>query len=156
MVTAMSTTRGLLVGIALLWLAACFGQSIAADPSEGNDVAAIRNIIGSQWDRPESKVDVGPVVVTGDHAIAGWTQGDHGGRALLSRANGKWRVVLCAGDALKQADTLQQTGIAASIAAKLSSDLIAAEMDVPAERLARFASFKGLVEMPEKGHDEGQ
>ena len=65
----------------------------------------------------------------------------------FAETTGKWRVFLCAGDALKQAETLEQTGIVAAEAEALAAKLAAAEKTVPAERLALFASFKGLVEM---------
>ena len=43
---------------------------------------------------------VDPVVVEGDHAIAGWVQGDMGGRAHLRRKGHDWQLVLCSGDPL--------------------------------------------------------
>lgn len=151
MVTATASARRLFgwAGIALLGLAGCFGQSIAPATPEASDVTAIRSVIGSQWNRPGSKVDIGPVVVASDYAIAGWTQNDHGGRALLHR-EGEWRVVLCAGDALKQVDTLLQTGVAAAIADELVRKLKSSEKKLPDERLALLSSFRGLVEMPTK------
>jgi hypothetical protein len=38
------------------------------------------------FDKPNETLSVGPVVVSGNHAVADWAQGDMGGRALLRRS----------------------------------------------------------------------
>jgi hypothetical protein len=70
-----------------------------AEPA-GADATAISQLLHGTFDRPNESLSVGPVVVSGDHAIADWSQGDMGGRALLRRKQGGWVVTLCAGDAI--------------------------------------------------------
>lgn len=115
-----------------------------------SDVSAIRYVIASQWDKPGAPVAVDPVVVVGGDAIAGWTQGTRGGRALLRRAEAGWKVVLCAGDALKQADALEQTGISQADAQALVAKLAMAEAALPPERVALFSTFQGLMQMDQE------
>ena len=72
-----------------LWLAtAIFHQPARA---EDDPAANIRSVMSGQFDRPDSRLNVGPVVVVADHAIAGWTQGDmEAGRCCEAKAtNGK-------------------------------------------------------------------
>ena len=133
--------------LALFLAAASFAQ---AGP---DDVAQIRHVIATQFDKPDHPVVIDPVIVEGDHAIAGWTQGEGGGRALLRRSEGKWRVVLCGGDALKGADAIAQTGIAAVPAATLAGRLAAAEKQLPPERRPLFSTFEGLMPMTSEGDD---
>ena len=135
----------------LLCLAVLAGGCAAQAASD--DAAEIRGVISTQFDKPDRPVVIDPVVVEGDDAIAGWTQGERGGRALLRRSEGKWRVVLCGGDALKGAEALAQTGIAAAPAAALAGKLAAAEKQLPPERLALFATFEGLMPMTSEGGD---
>ncbi len=49
----------------------------------------------STFDKPERRLVVELVVIERDVAIASWTQGETGGRALLRRKNGSWSVVMC-------------------------------------------------------------
>jgi len=116
-------------------------------PSQAKDEAAILGLMRSTWDRPDSRLDAGPVVVAGDSAVADWTQGSMGGRALLERRDGRWRVVLCAGDVLRSERGLGQVGLHPAIASTLASKLSQAERDVPAVRLAAMARFRGIVPM---------
>lgn len=82
-----------------------------------------------------------------DHAIASWTQGDRGGRALLRRTEFKWSVVLCSGDALKEAGNIAATGVPPETAARLAAELTATESAIPASRRAQFSRFEGTVTM---------
>jgi hypothetical protein len=47
------------------------------------------------FDEPDHRLEVAPVAVVGDNAVAGWVQGNQGGRALLRKRNGKWVLILC-------------------------------------------------------------
>jgi hypothetical protein len=104
-----------------------------ADPAA--DKLEIQKIMLSTWDKPESPLRVDPVVVVSDYAIAGWRQGDMGGRALLRRIAGEWTIVLCSGDALKSAETL--TKAPAAVAAALAKDLVEAERRLDPALVAR-------------------
>lgn len=122
----------------------------AAQPAEET---AIRQTIQSTWDTPQAQVDVNPVVVVGHHAVAGWTQGPRGGRALMRQGKeGRWSVAVCAGDGLKDPKVLESAGLSATEARQLSAAVVQAERGLPASRLAQFASFGGLVHMGQ--HDE--
>ena len=41
------------------------------------------------FNQPNNPLKINPIVVENDYAIAGWSQGDKGGRALLTNTNNK-------------------------------------------------------------------
>lgn len=131
-------------------LAACSGSPEPAGTQA--DAKAIAAQMHGTWDRPDSPLDVGPIVVHKDYAIAGWTQGSMGGRALLKREHGSWSTILCAGDGMRGADGLAAVGLPMDDAEALSRKLIQAEDSVSADRLARMAEFRGIVRMKTSGH----
>ena len=117
------------------------------------DEAAIQQVLMTTWDQPQTKLEVGPIVVGPTHAIAGWTQGQRGGRALMVKnKEGQWRVAACGGDALKSAKTLESAGIPAGQAKALSQSLAQAERNLPAHRVALFATFGSLAHMDGGAH----
>lgn len=126
----------------------------ASVPARLHAEQAIRHLMMHTFDRPETPLTVDPVVVRGDHAVAGWTQGTGGGRALLARdpARAAWRIVLCAGDGLRDVAMLQASGVPAADARALAQALAAAEADLPAEQRTRFSSFQGVVHVDAQGH----
>ncbi|WP_439542789.1 copper uptake system-associated protein [Hyphomicrobium sp.] len=132
-------------------LLACAGMALSGAipfPSPAlahDDAASIREVIGSTWDKPGSKVETRPVVVSGDHAVASWTQGDRGGRALLRRNGGIWTVALCSGDPLRSAGWLAEAGVPHADADRMANALATAEALEPAERRAKFSLFEGTV-----------
>ena len=65
-------------------VAAVASLSCAAAPV---DAQQIRSLISKTYDHPGAIVQTAPVVVVDNHAIAGWTQGARGGRALLRKSN---------------------------------------------------------------------
>lgn len=84
-------------------------------------------------------------MVSGNHAIADWVQGEMGGRALLRSQRGVWAIVLCAGDSIKSRDALLKAGVPLADAERLASDLATAEAKLPPEKSAMFSRFDGLV-----------
>ena len=116
-----------------------------------DDVEGIRRLMAGMFDRPESRLSVDPIVAVDGHAIAGWSQGDMGGRALLRKAHGSWQLILCSGDPLKSADALTKMGLPVETATLLAARLAEAEAKIPAERLALFAKFDGIVMMDSSG-----
>ena len=40
-----------------------------------DDETNITQVILKQWDKPESRLNVAPIVVAADYAMVGWTQG---------------------------------------------------------------------------------
>lgn len=135
------------VMVALVAMCSLAGNAIA-----GPDDDAIRHVLMSTFDKPEARLVVDPVVTSGDHAIAGWSQGEMGGRALLRKKGHAWDIILCAGDDLKKADVLIKVGLPEADAKALSAALAAAEAKVPPDRLALFSKFEGLVMVGGDGH----
>lgn len=125
---------------------------------------AVRAVLMAAFDKPDQRLVVEPVVVAGDHAVADWSQGATGGRALLRRvvhrpieganagSTDGWIIVLCSGDGIRSADALVRTGIPRPAAAQLAAALTEAERHVAPERLALFATFEGTVLVEEGAH----
>lgn len=121
--------------------------AVVALPTHASDDAArIRAEINTQFDKPGYPVD--PIVVVDGYAVAGWTQERRGGRAPLRRSGDAWRITLCAGDALKRASGLRQTGMPAATARELETKLATVEATLPSDRLSLLSSFEGIMEMP--------
>lgn len=135
------------LSIALVALMILAGPALA-----GPDEDAVRHLLHATFDKPETKLVVEPVVVAAGYAIAGWTQGDMGGRALLQNRQGRWTLILCAGDGIKSTDALRQAGLAPDTANALAQALAKAEQTTSAERLAMFSRFEGLLRMDETGN----
>ncbi|MBX3521516.1 MAG: copper uptake system-associated protein [Xanthobacteraceae bacterium] len=122
--------------------------------AQGADEQEIVKAMKATFDRPDAPLIVDPVVVQGDAAIAGWSQQQTGGRAFLRKRKDRWLIVLCSGDQLKAADTLVTAGLSKVQAKELEVRLAVAEKSLPAERLALFAKFDGLVNVEEDRSDE--
>lgn len=135
----MITTRRSIVFAALV-LAAC-------SPAANADTAAIETLMRATWDRPDAPLDVGPVAVSGDHAVADWTQDEMGGRALLTKHEGQWRVVLCAGDSIRTAEGLEGVGVPDNTARALATQLANQERQTTPTRLAAISRFEGIMRM---------
>jgi hypothetical protein len=101
----------------------------------------IRTLVSTTYDQPGHKVETSPIVVANGYAIADWIQGDKGGRALLRRANGRWEIMACGGDGLKDVKTLGDAGIPRETATKLVLQLGRAEQSVTPDRVKRFGLF---------------
>lgn len=121
----------------VLGLWSCALSAFAA----GDAIEVIRQVIGTSYDKPGEPVRTDPVVVEGDHAIASWTQGKRGGRALLRRESDVWSIVLCAGKGLLQPDYLQQAGVPKASARQLATRIAQAERRIPAARRHQFDLF---------------
>lgn len=129
----------------LIALGLLVGDAARAAPA--TDASQIQTLMKGIWERPDSRLDIDPITVQGTHAVAGWTQGTHGGRALLRRVQGKWEVVLCSGDALLEEKFLQDAGVAAPDAKLLATRTRAAESRLSKAKVAQFSRFQGIVRM---------
>ncbi|HEX2841145.1 copper uptake system-associated protein [Hyphomicrobium sp.] len=139
-------SRTLVALVAHAWMAlTCAIHFSGSAHAQDHETHAITSLIGATWDKPDSKVETDPVVISGQFAVASWTQGDRGGRALLRKEDERWKVVLCSGDPLKSASGLVEAGVPAPDANKIAEDLSAAEARAPAERRAKFSLFEGTV-----------
>lgn len=140
--------------IAALALAAVvFGSPALADQKADQD--AIVHLMKATFDKPDAPLAVDPVSVEADYAVAGWTQNSMGGRALLRKKEGAWKLILCSGASLKSADALRQIGLPSEIADSLAGDVAAAEASRDPQRIARLDSFDGTVVMDEEGNGPG-
>jgi copper(I)-binding protein len=135
-----------------LLVAAIIALSCNGASTSTADESAIRDLLMSTFDKPESRLTVEPVVITGEHAVAGWTQGDMGGRALLRRRHGTWSLILCSGDEIKSAEAFRHAGVPSGDATVLSRRLSEAEDKLPRERIALFAKFEGMLMMDAAGN----
>lgn len=125
--------------------------AFAQEADARSDEAAVRHVLMSQFDKPESRLQVDPVVVSGDAAVASWAQGDRGGRALLARHKDRWQITLCAGDALKDAKVMREAGVRPSDAKTLAEALVKAEARLTQAQRAKFSTFDGMVRMDGNG-----
>jgi hypothetical protein len=118
-----------------------FFQFASAQTSDKIEAGKIIALISNTYDRPDQKVITSPVVITENYAIAGWTKGDIGGRALLKKENGAWEIMACGGAGLKVIQNLVDAGIARWTASKLVSTLIQAERLSDQRRVKKFDLF---------------
>lgn len=130
-----------------------FSTLAAADTK--TDAQAIEHSMRAQFDKPDAPLKVSPITVNGVYAVAGWTQGNKGGRALLKNEHGKWSIQVCSGDGLTKASTLEMTGMDKNAANKLAKAVAIAEKDLPQATLKLFASFEGMVNVQEGNHGHG-
>ena len=128
-------------GLLLLLALTVFPGGASAGPQE----TAIAAMLHGMFDKPDAKLTVNPIVVSGDHAIADWAQGEMGGRALLRRRHGEWSIVLCAGDEIKTQDAMIKAGVPAEDASRLAHNLVNAEAALDSKQRAQFSRFEGLV-----------
>jgi hypothetical protein len=140
------TCASLMSGLALVTVLATSALS-----EDDRDSLAVRQLLMQTYDKPEAHLVVDPIVVENDVAIADWSQGEIGGRALLHRKEGKWIIALCAGDALTQSGALERLGLAKPAAEALAARLAAAERGVAPSILERFSRFDGIVAVDATG-----
>jgi hypothetical protein len=125
--------------------------TISAYAQHRDDAGAVRQLLMQTFNKADAPLTVEPVTVEADIAVAGWAQGDMGGRALLKKGDGKWILTLCGGDALKDAAALQHFGLTSKQAQRLSSSVIAAEGKLDPKIVERFSRFDGVVMMNADG-----
>ena len=114
-------------------------------PDQTPDQTAIVAVMTAQFAKPDAPVSAGPVVVMGDDAVASWAQGDTGGRVLLARENGHWRIVLRGGADLRMPAFLAANGV--QDAAMLSQMFNAAEDGLGADKVMLSSKFPAVVMM---------
>jgi hypothetical protein len=130
-----------LIAVALV-MAMDAGPGLAQD---NLDSQAVRRLLMQTFDKPEAPLGIDAVVVEQDIAIADWSQGELGGRALLRRKDGVWSITLCAGDALKQSASLEKLGLRKPLADMLAAELSQAERGLAPALLDKFARFDAIV-----------
>jgi len=131
----------LALAFALVWT----GAASAHDDVPAPD--AIRAVMHGMFDKPDMELVIDPIAIVDGFAVAGWTQGEMGGRAFLKKHDGHWMLVLCTGDQIKSVEALTASGVPADTATKLAAEIAVVEAGVDPARLAMFASFEGVVTM---------
>jgi hypothetical protein len=116
------------------------------------DAHLIDHLIRQQWQKPDVKLEIAPIVVEGRYAIAGWVLGGRGGRALLRRGAHGWELFMCGGDDLTKPFVLQQSGIETTAATLLAQKLIAAEQVLSPHVRKQFSIFEGVVPVNSEQH----
>ena len=85
-----------------------------------------------------------PVVVVGDHAVADWIQGSVV-VVLCSARPREVEIVVCAGEGLTHAETLEQAGVPPDAAKVMAQRLSQAEESLPEPRMIqRLASMPDI------------
>jgi hypothetical protein len=125
------------VGVAMLiGLSGCDASSSVAE-----EKTAIINLVQSTYGGASGDMLIEPVVVRTKYGVADWVQGDGGGRALVRKEGGGWKVVATAGDEMRDVEFLTKAGVPEAEAKALVNSLIATERQLPEERLAKFDGY---------------
>jgi copper(I)-binding protein len=122
---------------------------MAMDTSGMSDEDAIAAMQTAMFDKPDSPLTMGPIVVAGSYAVSDWAQGGTGGRALLRKTDKGWAIHLCAGDALKDAAQLVGLGVPEAEAHHIAEALASAEAKLDPALVGQFASFDGMMMIDE-------
>lgn len=122
-------------------ITAFFFLVVATSCKQSKNPELIRQVINSTFDKPDSKVEINPVVVAEPYAIANWTQGEKARRALLKLQEGNWQLVSCGGKGMKTDPSLMQQGVPENIATELSQKLSIAEKDMSNVKVETFDNF---------------
>lgn len=132
--------------------AALFSTPSWAEPAQFADAQAISTLIRTTWGKPGLEIHVEPVSVSGEYAVAGWVEGQRGGRALLKRSGDAWGVILCSGDGIKTASGLTAAGVPAATAQMLEASIVRQEATLPADTIKKFSMFEGSVPVSNGEH----
>lgn len=138
--------KALFIYLGILLSLVC-NVSIADEDSD-----LIAHVIRQQWQTSDVKLEIAPIVVEGNHAIAGWAHGARGGRALLRRSANGWQVYMCGGDDLTKVHVLEQSGIESIAAKSLANKLITAELGMSVDARKQLSIFEGVVPVEANHH----
>jgi copper(I)-binding protein len=119
-----------------------------------DDAEQITMLLKEHFDRADAPLTVEPVAISGEWAVASWSQEGRGGRGLLKRDADGWYIHMCGGEAFKHAKHLAQIGIPHHDAMTIEASLADGEGKLGAEKTALFDSFEGVVEVG-KGVEHG-
>jgi hypothetical protein len=123
----------------LLVLFLVFSGALSAESL--TDEAQIQAVIGKTYDKPNNKVNTTPISIADDFAVADWTQGKRGGRALMKRIDGNWEILACGNDGLKDTKSLVKAGMSEKTASAIVKKLADLEKLEDPRRLAKFNLF---------------
>ncbi len=125
----------------------CASNAIAHPQTEAESQEKIKALISKTFDQPNLKVQTTPIVIEGKVAIADWTQGQKGGRALLRRKHADWEIIACGGAGFKDPSAITSAGISKEIANNITAKLKTAESSLPPQKIKQLDSFDGVVTM---------
>ena len=130
--------RVFLIAAALLaTVTACDSKSSIAE-----EKAAIANLVQSSYGGAQMSVE--PIVVRTKYAIADWSNDGGGGRALVSKEHGDWKIVVAAGGDMRDPEFLVRAGVPQAEAKALVNFLLTSERKLPETRLAMLDSYKQI------------
>ena len=125
----------------------CASNAIAHPQTEAESQEKIKALISKTFDQPNLKVQTTPIVIEGKVAIADWTQGQKGGRALLRRKHADWEIIACGGAGFKDPSAITATGISKEIANNITAKLKTAESSLSPQKIKQLDLFDGVVTM---------
>jgi hypothetical protein len=131
-----------------IFAAICIVSNAIAHPqTEAESQEKIQALISKTFDQPNLKVQTSPIVIEGKVAIADWTQGQKGGRALLRRKHADWEIIACGGAGFKDPSAIAAAGISKGIANNITAKLKTAESSLSPQKIKQLDSFDGVVTM---------
>ena len=131
-----------------IFVAICmFSNAIAHPQTEAESQEKIKVLISKTFDQPNLKVQTAPIVIEGKVALADWTQGQKGGRALLRRKHADWEIIACGGAGFKDSGAIAATGISKEIANNITVKLKTEEAKLSPQKIKQLDSFDGVVTM---------
>lgn len=125
--------KGLLVVLGFI----CSQLAFAAGSSD-----EVKSLLSKSFDKPNKPLVTELVTVEGDYAIADWLQGSMGGRALLVKESGAWKVLVCGGSALTELSNLKAARVPEKTAITLLSHLVQQEKSMTSDKLILINAFK--------------
>jgi hypothetical protein len=134
----------------------CATAFAASAMAHGTDKEQIQHAMMVTFDKPNNPLKVAPVVVQGDYAVAGWIQGNKGGRALLQKTESEWQISVCGGDGLAQAKVLETTGMSTANAMALADAVVLAESKLSPHQRHLLGSFEGMMKIEAGQASHGQ
>lgn len=139
-----SSIKQICFGFCLL---AIFGNALAHSQTNEVSQEKIKALISKSFDQPNLKVNTSPIVIEGKVAIADWTQGQKGGRALLRRKHDDWEIIACGGSGFKDPEGIAAIGISKEISINITAKLKDAEARLSPQQVKKLDSFDGVVNM---------
>lgn len=103
----------------------------------------VKKLLSKSFDKPNKPVATELIAMEGNYAIADWLQGNMGGRALLVKESGGWRVLVCGGSGLKEISNLKAARVPEKTANALIEQLVRQEKAIASDKLGLINAFKG-------------
>ena len=120
-------------------------SAVSPGAEDTSATAQIATLLMAQFDRADAPLQVAPIIVQGDVAVAGWSQDGNAGRAFLRRDAQGWVVELCAGESLLQPASFMAQGLSRTDAETLAQAVATAEAGLEADLTARLDRFEGTI-----------